>query len=162
MKLLFKLLAILVFLCSLQGCSALPSANSVLYESTDNANVDLLEFEYADFRHKKEKNGDDSGIGRISFTTHKIGENIRITWRNNNTGELESKTISLEKGMPFNRHDSRLRLTFNNSNQPEVYVLYRDVRAPVYFTFLGSSYSQLGIRQIYPEIKTISIKNTKK
>lgn len=141
------------------GCVSMHTANSFYYQQKDNPSVALLEFYYSDF-HQKTRNPN-HGITTLSFSTLKLGSHIKIKWKNIDNDQENTRVISLEKGMPFNLVDSSLRLTFNKLNQPEVYVFYQNLNAPVYFEFLNVPYSKESIRQIYPEIKEVSINNNK-
>lgn len=156
MKIIFRSIFFITAAWLLLACTALHVPNAFLYQFTDNQSVDLLEFEYADFQRTYTKEIS-SGLGTISFTAARVGESLKIKWRVKNENTIRAEEISLSQGLPFNMREAKVRLTFNSSNQPEVYVFYNGPDPYSFFWFKGYPYSQMRVRQIYPKTQEIKI-----
>lgn len=130
--------------------------NSFFYQFTDNQSINLLELEYSDYRRTYTKEISD-GIGRISFTSERVGEYIKIRWQDKIDNSIKSEKISLKQGLPFNMREAKVRLTFNKDNQPEVYVFHENPGSHKFFWFKGHPYSGVFIRQIHPINQKIEI-----
>lgn len=135
--------------------------NSLFYQFTDNPSVSLLEWEYADDHHIYRKDIGD-GIGFISFTASRVGESLKIKWRDKTDSKVNSEKIIFNQGLPFNMREAKIRLTFNNTNQPEVYIFYNGPDPYSFFWFKGYPYSRVRVRQIYPIIQEIKINTNQK
>lgn len=138
------------------ACTSLQVPNLAFYQFTDNRSINLLEFQYADYHDTYEKEISDA-IGKISFTSRKAGEFMYIKWQDKSSGEIKSEKIPLTTGLPFDMREAQIRLTFNSSNQPEVYVFYSGSNPSGFFMFKGYPYYNVQVRQIYPINQEIRI-----
>ena len=153
------LLAAIFFGCTF-GCSTISTQHSLSYSLTDNPNISLLAWEYSDRRRPSFKSKQ-PGFGNFSHGFNQIGEDIKITWLNKAEQKTYSQTIPIKNSLPINMHGAEILISFSESNQPEIYIVYKNPDQFNTFQFKGKVYSDRLVRMIYPTKKNISIKNTR-
>jgi len=161
MRLFLKFSIITLFIALLAGCTTTRVLSSLYYQSEDNQDIKLIEWEYAG-HHQKTTEKESGAIRGISISTNTVGETLKIKWHENFGEKNKSETISLRKNLPFNMSGAEIRLTFNELNLPEVYVFYNGPSPHIFFMFKGYPYVNRQVRQIYPVTKEIPLKDLEK
>lgn len=93
----------------------------------------------------------------MSYSFSEVGDHIKITWHDIKSGKTETKTIPIYTDLPFNMKKSEIRLSFNESNKPEIYIFYESPSAYKNFIFKRKIYRNKRARMIYPEAREIEI-----
>lgn len=151
-----KLATSIIVIFLLYGCSLGPTWHVFSYEQTDNTNIKLINWEYSDHRNRHSNNQKDS-YGNMSYSFSEVGDHIQITWHDIKSGKTETQTIPINTDLPFNMKKSEIRLSFNESNKPEIYIFYESPSTYKNFIFKQKIYRNKRIRMIYPEVREIEI-----
>jgi len=154
---IIRLFTTLILVFSLSACALSPTYHKLVYQKSDNPDIDLLEWEYSNRRHVY-INSPSTGFSQISYGSGILGKELKIKWRDNFTQKTHQTEIPLIKNLPFNMQNSEIRLTFNKINQPEVYVIHEAPGSIKHFSFKTRIYTRKLVRQIYPINQYINIK----
>lgn len=152
-----KIILAAIFIGSTLGCATLSTYHSLTYSLTDNQNIALLAWDYSD-RRRASFSSNQMGLGNFSHGFYSVGDEIKIKWLDKTNNQTKLKTITLKQHMPFNMNGAQIRISFNQNNDPEIYVFHESPFATKYFTFRGNVYTNKRVKMISPKVKNIEIK----
>lgn len=155
-----RTLILLLLIWILSSCANTQVPTSIYYTSNDNKNVKLTGWKYADYK-ETEPAKDSNGFNWISITVPRVGEYLEIRWENKRTNKTETAILNIKDNLPFNMRNAEVRLTFTNSDEPEVYVFYEGPDPFSFFWFKERPYSYVRARRVHPDLYELTQKDLK-
>ncbi|MET4577309.1 hypothetical protein [Ottowia thiooxydans] len=137
------------------SCASVPTSHSFSYDFEDNPQVSLLTWEYSGGRVGF--TGEHTGLGNFSHGFSSVGDEMKIKWLDKSSNKVFYASLPIKKNMPFDSNYSEIRLTFDESNSPEIYAFYRSPSAHKYFKFKNRIYVDKRVRKIFPTVEEMKI-----